>query len=110
MKYVFLVQIRTIDDEAIPLLVKGHQLKMYKIPLSKQDFVDDINNTVMIVEQVPTPPSSNHLGESKRTQVKMYMRCLSPIFGLKTSLRQPNYFSKKKKIIIKFPFSSGREG
>lgn len=55
-----LVQIRTIDEEAIPLLVNGHQLKMYKKPLSKQDFIDNINKTVMMVEQVPAPPSSGH--------------------------------------------------
>ena len=54
------VKIRTIDEEAIPLLVNGHRLKMYKRPLSKQEFVDDINKTVMIVEQVLAPPSSNH--------------------------------------------------
>jgi len=54
------VQIRTIDEEAIPLLVNGHQLKMYKKPLSKQDFIDNINKTVMMVEQVPAPPSSGH--------------------------------------------------
>ncbi len=55
-----LVQIRTIDEEAIPLLVNGHQLKMYKRPLSKHEFVDDINKTMMIVEQILAPPSSNH--------------------------------------------------
>ena len=55
-----LVQIKTIDEQEIPLLVNGHRLKIYKRPLSKQDFVDDINKTMMIVEQVPAPPSSNH--------------------------------------------------
>jgi len=54
------MQIRTIDEEAIPLLVNGHRLKIYKRPLSKQEFIDDINKIVMILEQVPTPPSSNH--------------------------------------------------
>lgn len=54
------VQIRTIDEEAIPLLVNGHQLKMYKRPLSKQEFIDNINKEVMMVEQVPAPPSSVH--------------------------------------------------
>eukprot|EP00253_Pinus_taeda_P011869 PITA_11869 len=29
------VQIRAMDEEAIPLLVNGHRLKMYKRPLSK---------------------------------------------------------------------------
>ena len=54
------VQIRTIDEEAIPLLVNGHRLKMYKRPLSTQDFIDNINKTMMMVEQVPTHPSLSH--------------------------------------------------
>jgi len=54
-----LVKIRTIDEEAIPLLVNGHQLKMYKRHLSKQEFIDNINKIVMMVEKVPTPPSSS---------------------------------------------------
>ena len=55
-----LVQIKTIDEEAIPLLVNGHRLKMYKRPLSKQEFIDIINKTMMMVEQVPASPSSGH--------------------------------------------------
>ena len=54
------VEIRTINEEAIPLLVNGHRLKIYKRPLSKQEFIDDINKTLMMVEQVPEPLSSNH--------------------------------------------------
>jgi len=54
------VQIRTMDEESIPLLVNGHQLKMYKRHLSKKEFIDNINKTVMMVEQVPAPPSSCH--------------------------------------------------
>ena len=37
------MQIRTIDAEAIPLLVNGHKLKVYKKPLSKQEFIDGDN-------------------------------------------------------------------
>ena len=54
------VQIITIDEESIPLLVNGHQLKIYKRPLSKQEFIDNINKIVMMVEQVLSPPSSGH--------------------------------------------------
>ena len=54
------VKIRTIDEEAIPLLANGHILKMYKRPLSKQKFIDSVNKTVMMVEQVSAPPSSGH--------------------------------------------------
>ena len=55
-----LVQIRTIDEEAIPLLDNGNRLKMYKRPLSKQEFIDNINKVVMMMEQAPAPPSSGH--------------------------------------------------
>ena len=54
------VQIRIIDEEAIPFLVNGNRLKMYKRPLSKQEFINSINKTVMMVEEVPAPPSSGH--------------------------------------------------
>ena len=37
------VQIGNIDEEAIPFLVNGHRLKMYKRPLTKQEFIDNIN-------------------------------------------------------------------
>ena len=33
------VQIKTIYEEVIPSLVNGHQLKIYKRPLSKQEFI-----------------------------------------------------------------------
>lgn len=52
--------IRTIDEESIPLLVNGHRLKIYKRPLSKQEFIGNINKAVMMVEQVPAPPSLGH--------------------------------------------------
>jgi len=54
------MQIRTIDEEVIPFLVNGHRLKMYKGPLSKQEFIDNIHKIVMMVEQVLAPPSSGH--------------------------------------------------
>lgn len=54
------MHIRTIDEEVIPLLVNGHRHKIYKRPLSKQEFIDSINNIVMMVEQVSAPPSSGH--------------------------------------------------
>jgi len=54
------LQIRTIDVEAIPLLVNGHRLEVYKRSLSKKEFIDGINKTVMVVEQVLAPVSSHH--------------------------------------------------
>ena len=40
------VQIRTIDEEGIPLLVNGHRLKIYKNPLSKVEFLNLISRGV----------------------------------------------------------------
>ena len=54
------VQIRTIDAEAIHLLVNGNRWKVYKRPLSKQEFIDGISKAVMVVEKVSAPPSSSH--------------------------------------------------
>ena len=53
-----LLHIRTIDAEAIPLLVNGHRLKVYKKPLSKKEFINGISKTVMVVEQVSASASS----------------------------------------------------
>ena len=53
-------QSRTIDAEAIPLLVNGHRLKVYKRPLSKQDFIDGVRKKMMVVEKVSAPTSSSH--------------------------------------------------
>lgn len=52
-------QIRTIDAEAIPFLVNGYRLKIYKKPLSKHKFINSISKTVMVVKEVSgsTPPS-----------------------------------------------------
>jgi len=54
-----LVLIRTIDEEAIPMLVNGHRLKIYKKPLSRQEFIETLDKSVLVVEQGPvsTPPT-----------------------------------------------------
>ena len=62
------MQFKTIDEEAIPLLVNGHRLKFYKISLWKKEFIDGINKTVMVVEQVLSPASSNHWGKKKKNK------------------------------------------
>ena len=51
------VQIRTIDEEGILLLVNRYRLKVYKNPLSKKDFMSSINKVVMMIEGVSTPTS-----------------------------------------------------
>jgi len=52
--------IKTIDDETIPMLVNGHRLKVYKKPLSKREFIEDLNKTVMVVEHVLASTSPTH--------------------------------------------------
>eukprot|EP00253_Pinus_taeda_P007233 PITA_07233 len=39
--------IRTIDEEAIPMLVNGHQLKIYKKPLSRQELIETVEKSVL---------------------------------------------------------------
>lgn len=53
------VLIRTIDEEAIPMLVNGYRLKIYKKPLSKQEFIETLDKSVLVVEQGPVsaPPT-----------------------------------------------------
>ena len=53
------VLIRTIDEEAIPMLVNGHRLKIYRKPLSNQELIENLHKTVFVVEQVSscTPPT-----------------------------------------------------
>ena len=53
------VLIRTIDEEAIPMLVNRHRLKIYRKPLSKQEFIETLDKSVLVVEQAPvsTPPT-----------------------------------------------------
>ena len=53
------VQVRTIDAEAIPLLVNGRKLKVYKKPLSKKEFINGIKKTVMVVDKVLASTSSS---------------------------------------------------
>ena len=52
-----IVQIRTIDVEGIHFLVNGYILKVYKNPLSKQEFISTIIKVVMVIEGVSTSTS-----------------------------------------------------
>ena len=54
------MQIRTIDAEVIPLLVNGNRLKVYKKPLSKQEFINGISNIVMVVAKILASTPSSH--------------------------------------------------
>ena len=54
------ILIRTIDDEAIPMLVNGHWLKVYKKTLSKREFIEDLNKTMIVVEHVLASTSPTH--------------------------------------------------
>ena len=81
------ILIKTIDDEAFPMLVNGHRLKVYKKPLSKRDFIEYLNKKLMVVEHVLASTSPTHWRKKRKiwTQVKTSMRRLSPIIELKTS-------------------------
>ena len=46
-----LVLIKTIDEEAIPMLVNGHRLKIYKKPLLRQEFIETVEKSMLVVEQ-----------------------------------------------------------
>lgn len=54
------VLIRNIDEEAIPMLVNGHRLKIYRKPLLRQEFIETLEKSVLVIEQgsasVPTTP------------------------------------------------------
>ena len=43
------VQIKTIDEEGIPLLVNGYRLKLYRRPLSKEEFISSINKELNVI-------------------------------------------------------------
>ena len=45
------VLIRTIDEEAIPMLVNGHRLKIYRRPLSRQEFIKTLEKSVLVIEK-----------------------------------------------------------
>ncbi len=38
------VRIRTIDERKIPLIVNGHQLKIYQKPISREEFIKIFHN------------------------------------------------------------------
>ena len=48
------VLIRTIDEEAIPMLVNGHRLKIYRKPLSRQEFIKTVEKLVLVIEKGST--------------------------------------------------------
>lgn len=45
------VLIRTIDEEAIPMLINGHRLKIYRKPLSRQEFIKTVEKSVLVIEK-----------------------------------------------------------
>eukprot|EP00253_Pinus_taeda_P023674 PITA_23674 len=54
------VLIWTIDEEAIPMLIYGNRLKIYRKPLSRQEFIETVEKPVLVIEKgsasVPTTP------------------------------------------------------
>ena len=45
------ILILTIDEEAIPMLVNGHRLKIYRKPLSRQEFIETVEKSVLVIEK-----------------------------------------------------------
>jgi len=43
------VQIKTIDEEGIPLLVNGYRLKLYRRPLSKEEFINSFSKELNVI-------------------------------------------------------------
>ena len=56
------VKIRTIDDEQVTFLVNGHQLKVYRKPMTKQEFIHGLTHQSYLElvgeEETSSPPSS----------------------------------------------------
>lgn len=53
------VQIRTIDDEKIPLMFNGYRLKFYKKPLSKAKFTKSIRRELNVIDILKAPNPFN---------------------------------------------------
>ena len=53
------VQIRTIDEEGIPLLVNGYRLKAYKRPLFREEFINNVSKEVNVIGSVLASWSHN---------------------------------------------------
>eukprot|EP00253_Pinus_taeda_P030519 PITA_30519 len=49
------VLIRTIDEEAIPMFINGHRLKIYRKPLSRQEFVKTVEKPVLVIKKGSSP-------------------------------------------------------
>ena len=61
------VQIRTIDEEGIPLLFNGHRLKFYKKPLSKE-------KKFQFIQQRVKCDSEDHSPQSTKILIKIYKK------------------------------------
>ena len=53
------IEIRTIDEEGIPFLVNGYILKVYRNPMSKEEFIITINREVNVFGSVLASKSQN---------------------------------------------------
>ena len=45
------VLIRTIDEEALPMLVNGHRLNIYRKPLSRKEFIKIVEKIVLVIDK-----------------------------------------------------------
>lgn len=53
------VEIRKVDEEGIPLLVNGYHLKLYKIHLSKEEFISAISNELNVIGRLTSLNSTS---------------------------------------------------
>jgi hypothetical protein len=52
------VKIKTIDEERIPLLVNGHRLKLYKKPLTREEFIQKVQEQDLNLIGILKTPNS----------------------------------------------------
>jgi hypothetical protein len=56
------IRIKTIDEKQTPLLVTGHQFRVYNKPLSKEEFLTRIlqNSDMQMISKEGDPPTDPH--------------------------------------------------
>jgi hypothetical protein len=97
-----LVKRRTIDNEGIPLLVNGFRLQIYKINLSKKDFI-----ATWRTSPLSTHPTDPRLSKKKREKIRRkktktslgenFHEASRTYLWLKKSMEVASYLNKEKK-------------
>ena len=92
-------QIRSIDEEGVPLLVNGHRIKIYKRPLSKEKFINSISREVYVMGNSIVSHTSQKIKNNKNKDlwVKTSLRHPRKACGLKTLMEAAHLLRKKEK-------------